>query len=77
MQLITKKISASRATMTIVNCEETAPRPVFHLLKLWLNNVENDGYAILVIVTNDTLMRIRRVAADNAVLLASELGRMI
>ena len=63
--------------MTIVNCEETAPRPVFHLFKLRFDDVEDDGYAILVIITNDTLMRICWVAADNTILLTSKLGRMI
>jgi len=77
MQLITEKVGASGATMAIVYGEETAPGPVLHLLKLRLNYIENDGDAVLVIVTNYTLMRIRRVAADNAVLLACKLGWMV
>lgn len=63
--------------MAIVNCKETTPGPVLHLLKLRLNYVKNDGDAILIVVTDNALMCICRVAADDAVLLASKLGRMI
>jgi hypothetical protein len=77
MQLITEEVGTGGAAMTVVNGEETAPGPVLHLLKLGLDYVENDGDAILVVVTDNTLMSVRRVATDDTVLLAGKLGRMI
>jgi hypothetical protein len=45
--------------MTIIYSEETASGPVFNLLKLRFDYIEDDGNAILIIVSNYTLMRIR------------------
>ena len=63
--------------MTVVDGEEGASRPLVDLLELGPDDVEDNAHAILIIITNNTLMRVCRVAADNAVLLACKLGRMV
>jgi hypothetical protein len=77
MQLVSQEVGAGRAAMPIVNGEEGAAGPVLDLFKLGLDDVENNGYAIFVIVPNDTLVRVGRVAADHAVLLAGEFSRVV
>ena len=67
MQLITEEVGTGGAAMTVVNGEETAPGPVLHLLKLGLDYVENDGDAILVVVSNDTLICVGSIPRDQSI----------
>ena len=77
MQLVSQEVSTGRATMAIVDGEEGAARPVFHLLELGPDDVEDDGDAVFVIVTNDALVGVRCIRGDNTVLLTGKLGRVI
>lgn len=63
--------------MPVVDGEEGAPGPILNLLELRLDDVEDDGNAIFIVVSHDALVRVCRVAADDAVFLASELGWVV
>ena len=56
VQVVTQKISADIPTMTIINTEERAFRPIAigYFFVLWLHNVENDGNSVFIIVPNIT-----------------------
>lgn len=63
--------------MTVIDGKEGAPRPIFNLLELGFDNVENDRDAILIIVSDDSLMRVGRVTTHDAILLAGELSWVV
>jgi len=77
MQLVSQEVSASRAAMTIIDGEEGAPGPVLDLLELRLDDIQDDGHTVLVVVPDDALVRVGGVAADHAILLAGKLGWVI
>ena len=46
-------------------------------LVLWLEDVQNDGNAVLIVIANDTLVGVRRVRFDDSTLLLARLGRLV
>jgi len=77
VQLISKVVSAGSSSVAVVDCEERAPRPLVDLFELWLDDVKNDADSILVIVPNDALVSVGRVAAHHSILFAGKFGRMV
>ena len=77
MELIPEKVSACRTTMAIVDREEAASGPLVDLLELWLNDIEYYTNSILIVVSNNALMRICRIATDHTIFLTGELCRVI
>ena len=69
MKVVSKEISAYMSTMAIVNAKKGALRPLSprELLRLGLHDVQNDCYAILVIVSHDSLICVRTVGRHDAV----------
>lgn len=63
--------------MSIINSKEWASWPFFNLLEFWLNYVQNDANSILIIVPDNTLMCICRVAAYDSILFACKLCWMV
>ena len=63
--------------MAIVDSKEGASWPLINLLELWLDNVKDDADSIFVVVPDNSLMSVCRVAANDSILLASELGWMV
>lgn len=65
--------------MTIIYAKERALGPllIFVVLRLWLHNVENDGYAILVVITHDTLVSVRAITSHKTVPFVGELGVLV
>ena len=63
--------------MAVINCKERAPGPVLNLLKLWLDDIQNNGDPVFVVVPDDALVGVGRVATDNSVLFASKLCRVV
>ena len=61
MQLVSQEISTGTSTMAIVNGKEGAARPILDLFEFWANDVQNNTDPVLIIISNDTLMRIGRV----------------
>ena len=56
--------------MPIKDTEEGALWPVLSLPGVRLQNIENDGDSVLVIVSNDALICVGSVGSDDAVPLA-------
>ena len=77
MQLISEEIGTSCASMAVINSEEGASWPVFNLLELRLDNIQNNRDSIFVIIPDNTLMCICSITANNTVLLASEFRWMV
>ena len=77
VKLVPQEVCTLRPAMTIVDCEERTPWPVINLLKLGLNDVENDGYSIFIVVPDHALVRVRCIGYDNTILLACKLGRVV
>ena len=77
MQLIPEEVSTCRSSMAIIDGEEGAPRPLIHHLELGLDNIEYYTNTVFIIIPDNALMGIGRIAAYDSVLLASELGWMI
>ena len=59
VKLVSEVVSTGCATMTVVNSEEGASRPLVDLLELRLNDVENDADSVFVVVPDDALMSVR------------------
>jgi hypothetical protein len=59
VQLIPEIVRTGRPTMPVIDPEEGATWPVGGVLELGLNDIQDDGDAVLVIVPDNTLMGIR------------------
>ena len=77
MQLISKKISTSCASMTVIDSKEWASWPILDLLKLWFYDVQNNGYSIFIVISYDTLMSVGGIATHDSILFTGEFGRMV
>lgn len=77
MKLVSKIVSTCGSSVTIIHCEKGASWPFVDLLELWFDDVQDDAYSVLVVVTDDALMSISRIATHHSILLASKLGWMI
>ena len=77
MKLISKIICASCASVPIIDRKEGAPGPLLHLFEFRFDYVQNNGNSIFVVISNNSLMSICRIAAYDAVFFACKLGWMI
>ena len=77
MELISKIISACRPSMPVIYCKKWASWPFINIFKLRFNDIKNDRNSVFVIISNNALMRISRVAWYHAIFLACELCRMV
>lgn len=59
--------------MTVVDGEEAALGPGCRILTLWLRHVQDNRHAVFIVVSLNALMRVRRVAHDQAVRLRRKL----
>ena len=77
MQLVPEEVGAGGAAVPIIHCKEGASGPVLDLFEFRFDNIENDGHPVLIVVPDNALVRVGRVAADHSVLFAGEFGRMV
>lgn len=79
MKIISEVIGAGRPTMAIENTEEADLRPVNvkRGLVLWLQYIQYDGDPVLIVVTDDTLIRVGGVRLDDPALLLARFGRLV
>ena len=71
VQVVSEVVSAGSSTVTVKHSEEADLRPldIRVLLALGFQDVQDDGYPVLVIVTNYTLVRVGGVGLDRPTLL--------
>lgn len=71
VKVIAQIISTGRTTMAVEYSEEAYLRPlnIKVLLVLGLEDVEDNGHTVLVVVSDDSLIRVRGVGLDDAALL--------
>ena len=67
MQVVSQELSAEMATMTIIHSEEGALRPLLMLPMLWLDDIQNNGYSVLVVPSDKTLISISSICPHNPV----------
>lgn len=79
MQVISQVVCAGRAAMAVEDSKEADlwPFDVEVYLVLGLQDVQNDGHAVLIVVANDTLVRVCSIRLDDAALLLTCLGRLV
>ena len=77
VQVVSQELGTCTATMPIIDAKEGAGRPRFMLPVLGLDNVENDRNAILVVVSDEALVRIGRIGSDNAIPFIAALCRLM
>jgi hypothetical protein len=77
MQLVPEVVSTGGTPVAVVDPEEGAPGPVGGLLEFRLNDIQNDRYSILIVISYDSLMCVRCVRGHYTVSLTCELGRFI
>ena len=53
--------------MTVIHAEERASRPCFVLSVLWLDDVQDDGHTVLVVVSYQALISVGSVGPDDTV----------
>lgn len=64
VEVVSKEVCASRATMAVVDAKEGALRPVFFGSGLWFWNAEDDWDSVFVVISNDALICVSAVAID-------------
>ena len=69
MQLVSQKVSALCSTMSIVDSEEGAARPVSRFLKLRLDNIQDDADSVFIVVPYYALMSVCCVRDNHSILL--------
>ena len=75
VKVVFKVISAHAASVSVIDREVRALWPLpFHFFPRGFCHVEDDRYAILIVVPLDPLMRVRCVTRDQAVRLRGELS---
>ena len=79
VQVVAKEVSADVPPVPVIDTEEGALGPFCTavLLRLGLHYVEYDGNSVLVVVSDDSLVRVRSVCGDNAVSFGTVLGGLI
>jgi hypothetical protein len=77
MQIVPQILSTSMASMTIVDTEEGALRPVLILPVIRLDNVQNDGDSVFIVCSDETLVGIGSICSDNPVPLQTALCRLM
>ena len=79
VQVVSQVVSACCTTMAIKDAKEAdlGPLNIQILFALRLQNVENNGDSVLIIITNDTLISIGSVRFDNATLFLAGLRRLV
>ena len=77
VQIVSQKVSACVAPVAVEDAEEAALGPVLDiLLGGWLHDVKNNADAVLVVVPDDSLICVRGVPHDEAILTNAALGRL-
>ena len=72
--MIFQIVSTHASTMSVINSEERAFWPSRSIFVLWPSHIEDYRNSILIIVSLDTLMSIRRVACDKTMGLRCKLS---
>jgi hypothetical protein len=67
MEVVSEKISASGSSMTIIDPKETALGPIFILSLLGLQDVQDNGDPILVIVPHEPLVSVCCIRSDHPI----------
>ena len=73
MKLVSQEVSTLSPTMTVVNGEKRASWPVFNLFELWLYDVQNYWYSVLVVIPYHSLVSVGCISHHDAVLFWSKL----
>ena len=68
VQVVSQVIGTGGASMAVENAEKAdlGPLDVEVLLALWLEDVEDDGDTVFIVVSDDSLVCIGRIAFNNA-----------
>lgn len=79
MQIISQVVCTGGATVTVEDSKEADLWPLYVQvnLVLWLQDVQNDGNAVLIVVANDTLVGVGCVRLDDSAFLLTCLGRLV
>ena len=77
MQVISQELGAGAAPMAIVDTEEGAGGPRLVLPVLRLDDVEDDGDAVFVVVANEALVSVGCVRAHDAISFVAALGGLV
>lgn len=67
VQIVSQEFRAGMPTMSVIDTEEGAFRPVFMLSMFWFDYVQYDGDTVFVISANKTLVGIGRVSSNYAI----------
>ena len=69
MEIVTQKIGARIAAMSIKYSKETTLRPIFNIFfRRWLHNIKHNANSIFIVVSNNALIRIGCVAHNETIL---------
>jgi hypothetical protein len=77
MQLVPEVVSTGGTPVAVIDPEEGAAGPVGGLLEFRLDDIQNDRYSILIVISNDSLMCVRCVRGHYTVSLTCKLGRLV
>jgi uncharacterized membrane protein YhaH (DUF805 family) len=68
VKIVTEEVGTGVTSMTVENAEEGTFWPVIAFLVRRFHNVQNDGYSILIVVSDDALVSVCCISRDDAIL---------
>lgn len=68
VKVVTEEVGTRVATMAVENPKEGTFGPVIAFLARRFHNVQNDGYSILIVVSDNALVGVCSIARDDAIL---------
>lgn len=69
VKIVSQEVGAGRTAVAIVDPEEGASRPLFVHAILRLNNVEDDGDSVFIVVAYNSLVCVCSVSPDDAIVI--------
>ena len=77
MKLISEVVGTCSSSMAVVDCEERASWPLIYILKLWLDDIQDNGNSIFIVVSDDSLVSVCTITAHDSIFLTSKLGWVV
>lgn len=77
VQLVPEVVRAGCSTVAVIYSKEGATGPIGRIFELWLDDIQNYGYSILVVIPDDSLMCVGSIRCYHTVSFAGILGRFI
>jgi len=77
VQVVSQELSTSTSAMAVVNAKIGAFGPSLVLPLLWLDNVQDDGYPVFVVIPDQSLVGVGCVRSHYSIAFETALGLLV